>query len=99
MEQIIMSVNCPNIVAIFIMIWFVVSLIVAIIGNVVFLFWLKRRGVNLVFALTGIPGYMDHAYFDWCRSHGCSSKRILVLRAVSIINVIVASIFFVVLVR
>jgi hypothetical protein len=91
-----MQVNFQNIGEIFIAVWFAVSVLGATIGNVVFLFWLRRRGVNLVFALTGMPGYMDKAYYDWCRLQGRSSKRVLFLRTFSIINVIVSAIFFII---
>jgi hypothetical protein len=92
-----MQVNYPSTGEILIFVWFGVSVFVAVGGNFVFLFWLRRRGVKLVYSLVGIPGYMDYAYLQWCRSHGRSGKRVLILRAISIINAIVAGIVFILL--
>ncbi len=89
-----MQVNYPSTGEIFVMIWFSVSVIIEIISSVLLWLWLRRRGVRLVFSLTGIPGYIERAYLVWCRSQGRPCRRVLVLRAVSIINVIIAAVFF-----
>ena len=93
-----MQVNYPSTGEILIFLWFAGSVFVAIAGTFVLWFWLRRHGVRLVYGLAGIPGYMEYAYFQWCRSQGRSSRRMLVLRAISIINVIVAAVFFITIV-
>ena len=45
-----------------------------------------------MFGLTGTPGYLDYAYWKWCKAQGRSPKRILVLRGLSFANVILAAI-------
>jgi hypothetical protein len=74
-----------------IFIWFGLAILVEVASSVVLLLWLRRRGVKVLFGLTGIPGYLERAYLKWCRSQGHSGKRVLLLRALSIINVIIAA--------
>jgi hypothetical protein len=90
--------NYFNILEIIIIIWFSMSVFIEIASSLVFWFWLRRHGVNLVFSLIGIPGYMESAYRKWCRKNGVSGKTVLILRISSIINVIIASVFFIMLV-
>jgi type IV secretory pathway TraG/TraD family ATPase VirD4 len=90
-----MQMNYLGTGEIFVMVWFSVAVIIEIISSIVLWFWLRRHGVKFVFGLAGIPGYMERAYLAWCRSQGHPCTRVLVLRAVSIINVIVAAIFFI----
>lgn len=73
-------------------VWFVVAILIEVGSTLVLLLWLRRRGVRLVFGLTGIPGYLERAYREWCRNQGRPSTGVLVLRAVSLINVVVAAI-------
>ena len=72
--------------------WFASAIFIAVIQNVVFMYWLKKQGVRLIFGLAGTPGYLDYVYFNWCKSQGRSPKRILVLRALCLANVILAAI-------
>jgi hypothetical protein len=73
-------------------VWFVVAILVEVGSTLALLLWLHRRGVRLVFGMTGIPGYLERAYREWCRNQGRSSTVVLVLRTFSLINVIVAAI-------
>lgn len=77
------------------MIWFASAVLIAVIQNVVFLYWLKKQGVEIVFGLGGTPGYLDSAYRKWCLSQGRSPKRILVLRALCLANAILAAAVFI----
>lgn len=87
-----MQVNYPSMSEILIFIWFALSVFIAVTGTVVLWFWLRRRGVKLVYGLTGVPGYMERAYVAWCRNNGQQpNKTMIVLRAISIINLIVAA--------
>ncbi len=81
---------------ILIIIWFAVSVLIAVVGTFVFWLWLVRRGVKLTFMWTGTPGYLEYAYVKWCRSEGRPLNRgVIVFRAVSIINVVIAAAFFI----
>jgi hypothetical protein len=71
--------------------WFASAIFIAVIQNVVFMHWLKKLGVRLMFGLAGTPGYLDYVYFNWCKSQGRSPKRILILRAICFANVILAA--------
>ena len=72
--------------------WFASAIFIAVIQNVVFMHWLKKLGVRLIFGLAGTPGYLDYVYFNWCKSQGRSPKRILILRALCLANVILAAV-------
>jgi len=72
--------------------WFASAIFIAVIQNVVFMHWLKKQGVRLIFGLAGTPGYLDYVYFNWCKSQGRSPKRILILRALCLANAILAAI-------
>jgi hypothetical protein len=81
-----------------IIIWFVVAGLIEISSSISLLFWLRRHGVKLIFGLRGTPGYLEYAYIKWCRSQGCSWTTVVVLRIISIINLIAAGVVFIVLV-
>jgi hypothetical protein len=73
--------------------WFASAIFIGVIQNIVFLHWLKKKqGVRIFFGLAGTPGYLDYVYWKWCKSQGCSPKRILILRALCFANVILAAI-------
>lgn len=94
-----MPLNYPSTGAVFIIVWFAVSILIEVIGTFVFWIWLRKRGLKLVFGLTGTPGYMEYTYLKWCRSQlRRPNTGMLVFRAVSLINVIIAGIFFILLV-
>ncbi len=76
-------------------IWIASAILIAVIQNVVFMHWLKKQGVRIVFVLGGTPWYLDSAYRKWCKSRGRSPRRILTLRAVCLANAIVAAIVFI----
>jgi len=77
---------------VFVNVWFAASVVIQVASSIVFWFWLRRRGVRLVYGLAGIPGYLERAYLGWCRSQGRSGTTVIVLRAMSVINVIVAAV-------
>jgi hypothetical protein len=70
----------------------VASVLIEVVGNLTFIFWLKKLGVRLIFGFSGIPGYPERAYVKWCRTQGCSPKFILVLRCLSFLNMILAAV-------
>ncbi len=72
--------------------WFASAIFIAVIQNVIFMHWLKKQGVRLIFGLAGTPGYLDYVYLNWCKNQGRSPKRILMLRALCLANVILAAV-------
>jgi len=80
---------------IIIFIWFASSVLIAVVGNFAFWIWLRRRGIKLIFGLVGTPGYLDYVYLKWCREQGRSGKAIIILRVLSVSNVIAAGIVFI----
>jgi hypothetical protein len=88
--------NHPCTFEVFVMIWFAVSVALAVIGNVIFLIWLVCKGAELSFFWAGTPGYLDNVYVKWCRTRGQSPNRwLLIFRVVSIISALIAGIFFI----
>jgi predicted secreted protein len=78
--------NHPCTFEVFVMIWFAVSVALAVIGN----------GAELSFFWAGTPGYLDNVYVKWCRTRGQSPNRwLLIFRVVSIISALIAGIFFI----
>ena len=72
--------------------WFASAIFIAVIQNFVFMYWLKKQGVRFSSILAVTVGYLDYVYFNWCKSHGRSPKRILILRALCLANAILAAI-------
>ncbi len=88
-----MQVTEPSTGQLVVFVWFAVSVIVAVVGTVALWIWLRRQGVQLVYGLAGIPGYMEHAYIAWCRSQRVKpNKTVILLRAISIVNVVLAAV-------
>lgn len=78
--------------------WFAASIVLEIGTTIFFMFWLRRRGIRLIFGLTGIPGYLEMHYRNLCRQQARSSTTILILRLLLLVNVFVAAIVVVPLV-
>jgi hypothetical protein len=77
--------------------WCAISIFIEIISSVVLKRWLHRHGAKTIFLFTGTPGYLEYVYYDWCRNHGESSTRVIILRSILFINVVVACVIFVLL--
>ena len=90
------NISSANII---ILVWFAFSVLVVIVGTIAFWIWLRRLGVKLIFGLINTPGYLEYAYIKWCRNHQqIPSKKIILLRIISIVNVIIAGIFFILMI-
>jgi len=72
--------------------WFALAIFIEVFGNLAFLFFLKTLGIKPSIILYGIPGYLEYAYWKWCKNQRRSPERILVLRGVSFANLILAAI-------
>jgi hypothetical protein len=71
--------------------WFAASVFSAVVGNAVFVMWLRAHDVPMTFMWTGLPWYVDRVYVEWCRSQGRAPGRILRLRRIALVNVIAAA--------
>jgi hypothetical protein len=80
-----------------IVIWFGVSVLVEIITTITFYYWLRRQGIKLVFSLSGVPGYMEREYREWCQSQGRSSGGRIIIRSILLLNCIIAGTVFIML--
>jgi hypothetical protein len=76
--------------------WFALAVLIEIAGTIGLRLWLTRRGAKPNYVLSGVPGYLEHFYWKWSNRHRHPSKPVLVLRTFSLINVILASVFFVI---
>jgi len=72
-------------------IWFACSVAVPVIADAMLDFWLRQKGVSMVFAWTGTPGYLDVLYARWCREHQKSPAGILWFRAIALLNLVIAA--------
>ncbi len=76
-------------------VWFALSVLVEVVGNVALYLWLRRRQVRMIIGLAGLHGYLDLLYARWCREHGRSAARVLWLRRGSLANMVAAAIVFI----
>lgn len=76
-----------------ILVWFASAIVIEVASSFMLFIWLRYHGVRLVFGLTGVPGYMERKYDEFCRDNGRPKKLVLYLRALSIVNVVLAAIF------
>jgi hypothetical protein len=65
--------------------WFYASIIIEFGSSLSLDFWLRKRSVKVGF-LAVIPGNLEYAYLNWCRSQGRSARSILILRGLSLVN-------------
>jgi hypothetical protein len=72
-----MQINDTVIGSVLIPLWFSASAVIEIVGGIILWCWLHRRGIELIFMLTGTPGYLELVYLRYCRNQGRSSKRVL----------------------
>jgi len=72
------------------LIWFAAAILAEVVGLLAFAISLRRRGVALVFGLVGIPGYLEYRYAQWCASNGQSSRRVIALRLLLLVNMLLA---------
>ena len=78
--------------------WFAASIVLEIGTSIFFMLWLRRHGTNLIFGLTGVPGYLEMHYLKLCRRQTRNAKPILILRLILLLNVFLAAIIVVPLV-
>jgi hypothetical protein len=71
-----------------VVIWFAVSAAVEIVSRWALLLVLRRRGVRIRSFASGLPGYPEWVYAEWCNQQGVSPSRVLWLRRLSMINAV-----------
>lgn len=77
--------------------WFVVSVVLEFLGTVVLRLWLAYQGVEFPFLKAGMPFYIDRRYREWAEKTGRSPKWVLGIRTFSTLNMVIASVVFVVM--
>jgi hypothetical protein len=77
-------------------IWFGFSVAVHVLSQFGLWLWLVGHKANVVFAFTGIPGYIEKCYSRWAKNAGRSPDFVLNLRIASTINLVLASAVFIV---
>lgn len=76
-----------------ILIWFASAILAEVIGMLIFAWQLRRSGARLVFGMVGVPGYLEYHYAQWCNSRRESPRNVIVLRALLLLNMILAILF------
>jgi hypothetical protein len=71
-------------------VWFSVSVMLGLCGNIVMQSFLTRRGVNTSSLMRGMPGYLDKLYIDWCKANDKPYIFIIFLRWIVFLSAILA---------
>lgn len=75
--------------------WFMLSVAVEVASSLVLFIVLRRRGETVSFVKYGLPGYLESRYLRWCRSNGRSGRRVVLLRSLSLLNLVAAVVVFI----
>jgi hypothetical protein len=73
--------------------WFTSAIAIEVFGAFALFIWLNYKEVRLVFGLAGVPWYLESKYKSFRDASGDSSKVVLWLRALSLLNLALAIIF------
>jgi len=73
-----------------VLMWFMCSVLVEVLSTLMFSVWLRRRNVELIFGMIGIPGYLEYQYAQWCRANSRPSRAWLAVRGLLMVNVILS---------
>jgi hypothetical protein len=75
--------------------WFSTAVLIEVVQNFALYLYLRRAGVKVSFALAGTPGYLDNLYRTLRSGQNKSSFLVILLRMLSLVNVVVAAIYFI----
>jgi hypothetical protein len=75
-------------------IWFSLSILLTIGGNLALKSFLNRADVKTIFGLQGTPGYLDMVYIKWCKENNKPYLLVITLRWALILSSILAMSFF-----
>jgi hypothetical protein len=78
-----------------VVVWFASAAVIELATHFVLLGWLIWRKVPLRFLSIGVPGYLEAAYAKRCREEGRSPRRVLLLKRLSLVNMILAAAAFI----
>ena len=73
-----------------VLVWFACAVLAEVVSTLAFFVWLRRKKVALVFGMTGVPGYLEFRYVDWCRANHLPSTNWIVVRLLLMTNVLSA---------
>jgi hypothetical protein len=76
-------------------IWFATAVLIEVIQNLALYLYLRRAGVKVSFAFSGTPGYLDKMYHGLRRDRSKSSLLVILVRILSLANVVAAAIYFI----
>lgn len=82
----------------FISIWGGISVLLELAGNEILKMFLRRNNVPLKWPHRRNPSYLIRQYRAWCKENNRSSKFISTLLIVSLLNVIISGIAFILVV-
>jgi len=70
-----------------IFIWFVPSVLAAVLSQFILVTWLKSKGCLKWFdPFAGMPGYVDKIYINWCVANNRPFKRVILIRKILLCN-------------
>lgn len=72
------------------LLWWWLSGVNEIIGNIVLVFWLHSHGVHLQFWKTLNPGLVLNCYRDWCDQNKRPAKPVVIYSILSMVSVILS---------
>ena len=61
-------------------IWFSLSILLTVGGNLALKSFLNRKDVKTIFGLQGTPGYLDAVYIRWCKENNKPYLLVITLR-------------------
>jgi len=70
------------------------SVLIAIVGQVLLFFFLVRCGMKPTFAFGGTPVYTDCLYVTWCKENNKPYMRVIICRVLSILSAVLSAIVF-----
>ncbi len=76
------------------LVWFATSMIAFFVIHIAFLVWLRAQGVKYSLFYCNVPGYVDVAYRQWCRSRGAPPRAWLLVHLCFLANAGLASVGF-----
>ena len=74
-------------------IWFSLSILLTVGGNLALKSFLNRKDVKTIFGLQGTPGYLDVVFIKWCKENNKPYLLVITLRWLLILSSILAVTF------
>jgi hypothetical protein len=74
--------------------WLFCSLLLELLSHLYFRRLMQRHGLRIPLWKEGMIGGFEMAYVKWCRARGRPYKRFIVVRVLTLINLVVATVVF-----